>query len=136
MNPLSAGTILFQLNRFIPALAVSRASPRQRAHLQTLLATAERSDPLDRYDLLRLVQCVSQLADSPILDLFSRCLAAYEARFHPLLLERMPVDIQSGYFALLRHLLDERNASDEAYLRTAKRNSAEVMLEMSRSRPI
>ena len=136
MNPLSAGTVLFQLNRFIPALAVSRAGPRQRARLESLLNKAERSDTLDRYDLLRLVQCVSQLADSPIVDLFSRCLAAYEARFHPFLVERLPVDIQAEYFALLRQLLEEREASDEAYLRTAKLSSAEVMLEMSRTRPI
>jgi DNA-binding FadR family transcriptional regulator len=136
MDPLSAGTILFQLNRFVPALAVSRAGPRQRDHLETLLATAEQSDPLDRYDLLRLVQCVSLLADSPILDLFSRCLAAYEARFHPFLIERLPAEIQAEYFGLLRRLLDERRANDQAYLRMAKSSSEEIMLEMSRSRPI
>ena len=136
MDPLSAGTILFQLNRFVPALAVSRAGPRQRDQLETLLRTAERSDPLDRYDLLRLVQCVSLLFDSPILDLFSRCLAAYEARFHPFLIERMPANIQAEYFGLLRRLLDDRQASDEAYLRTAQSSSEQVMLEMSRSRPI
>ena len=136
MDPLSAGTILFQLNRFVPALAVSRASPRQRENLESLLRVAERSDPLDRYDLLRLVQCVSLLADSPILDLFSRCLAAYEARFHPFLIERLPADIQAEYFALLHRLLEDRDASDESYLRTAKQSSAQVMLEMSSSRPI
>jgi DNA-binding FadR family transcriptional regulator len=136
MDPLSAGTILFQLNRFVPALAVSRAGPRQRERLETLLQNAQRSDPLDRYDLLRLVQCVSLLADSPILDLFSRCLAAYEARFHPFLIDRLPRHIQAEYFGLLRRLIDERCASDEAYMRTAKDSSAQVMLEMSRSRPI
>jgi DNA-binding FadR family transcriptional regulator len=136
MDPLSAGTLLFQLNRFVPALAVSRAGPRQRQHLEVLLDTAQRSDPLDRYDLLRLVQGVSLLADSPILDLFSRCLAAYEARFHPFLIDRLPRDVQAEYFGLLRRLLDERRASDEAYMRTAKDSSAQVMLEMSRSRPI
>jgi DNA-binding FadR family transcriptional regulator len=136
MDPLSAGTILFQLNRFVPALAVSRAGPRQRENLHRLLRIAERSDPLDRYDLLRVVQCVSLLADSPILDLFSRCLAAYEARFHPFLIERLPADIQAEYFALLHRLLDDRQASDETYMRTAKRSSEQVMLEMSSSRPI
>src|SRR5690606_2663043 len=68
MDPKAAGTLLFQLNRFVPALAVCRADREQRARLQSLLARAERRDPIDRYDLLRLVQCVSELADSPIID--------------------------------------------------------------------
>src|SRR5690606_7138510 len=66
MDPQAAGAILFQLNRFVPALAVSRANAAQRRRLLGLLGRVERTDPIDRYDLLRLVQYVSHLADSPI----------------------------------------------------------------------
>lgn len=136
MDPKAAGTILFQLNRFIPALAVHRAGPAQRAQLRELLTRAQRKDPIDRYDLLRLVQHVSHLAESPIIDLFSRCLAAYEARFHPFLAERLPVSIQTDYFDLLSMLLDRPDPRDEAWLEWAKGESSQVMLEMSRNRPI
>jgi DNA-binding FadR family transcriptional regulator len=136
MDPMAAGTILFQLNRFVPALAASRANKEQRGKLKTLLERAQRSDPIDRYDLLRLVQCVSQLSDSPIIDLFSRSLAAYEARFHPFLAEGLPVHMQAEYFDLLHRLLDKIDAGDQAQLEWAKRESARVMLEMSRSRPL
>jgi DNA-binding FadR family transcriptional regulator len=136
MDPMAAGTILFQLNRFVPALAVSRASETQRARLKTLLEQAQRSDPIDRYDLLRLVQRVSHLSDSPIIDLFSRCLAAYEARFRPFLAESLPAHLQAEYFDLLRSLLDRRDAGYKEQLEWAKRESAGVMLEMSRSRPL
>lgn len=136
MDPQAAGAILFQLNRFVPALAVSRANGAQRRRLRELLARVERTDTIDRYDLLRLVQYVSQLADSPIIDLFSRCLAAYEARFHPLLAERLPRTVQAEYFELLRHLLDEVEPGEEAKLEWAKRQASRVMLAMSRNRPI
>ena len=136
MDPMAAGTILFQLNRFVPALAVSRASETQRARLKKLLEQAQRSDPIDRYDLLRLVQWVSHLSDSPIIDLFSRCLAAYEARFRPFLAESLPAHLQAEYFDLLRSLLDKREVGDREQLEWAKRESAGVMLEMSRSRPL
>jgi DNA-binding FadR family transcriptional regulator len=136
MDPQAAGAILFQLNRFVPALAVSRASGAQRRRLKDLLVRVERTDPIDRYDLLRLVQYVSQLADSPIIDLFSRCLAAYEARFHPLLAERLPRTVQAEYFELLRHLLDAVEPGDQARLEWAKREASRVMLAMSRNRPI
>lgn len=136
MDPMAAGTILFQLNRFIPALALSRANGEQRARLASVLERAQGQDPIDRYDLLGLVQCVSELADSPIIDLFSRCLAAYEARFHPFLLERLPAYVQAEYFALLRKLLDELDGEDAAQLAQAKQRSAKVMLDMSRNRPI
>lgn len=136
MDPKVAGTILFQLNRFVPALAVSRASRKQRAELEKLLTKVQRRDQIDRYDLLRLVQFVSQLADSPIIDLFSRCLAAYEARFHPFLIERLPVSMQTEYFDLLRRLLDRMDGPGTEHLDWAKRESAQVMLHMSRDRPI
>jgi DNA-binding FadR family transcriptional regulator len=136
MDPEAAGTTLFHLNRFVPALAVVRADPAGRARLEELLERAQQSDPIDRYDLLRLVQCVSQLADSPIIDLFSRCLAAYEARFHPFLAERLPVQMQKEYFDLLRLLLDQTDPGDASRLDWAKQQASEVMLAMSRSRPI
>lgn len=136
MNPKAAGTILFQLNRFIPALAVLRANEQERGELEALLARARRKDTIDRYELLRLVQCVSRLGDSPIIDLFSRCLAAYEARFHPVLAERLPASMQIEYFDLLRLLLDNVDPGDDAKMEWAKRESSKVMLLMSHSRPI
>jgi DNA-binding FadR family transcriptional regulator len=136
MDPMAAGTILFQLNRFVPALAVNRADKAQRARLKKLLEKAQRSDPIDRYDLLRLVQWVSHLSDSPIIDLFSRCLAAYEARFRPFLAEWLPAHLQAEYFDLLHNLLDKLDSGDTDRLEWAKRESAHVMLEMSRSRPL
>lgn len=135
MDPRAAGTILFQLNRFVPALAVVRADEKERARLEELLARARCNDPIDRYDLLRLVQYVSQLADSPIIDLFSRCLAAYEARFHPFLAERLPASMQTDYFDLLRLLLDNVQAGDSGRLDWAKLKSSRVMMDMSRDRP-
>jgi DNA-binding FadR family transcriptional regulator len=136
MDPQAAGAILFQLNRFVPALAVSRANGAQRRRLMELLSRVERTDPIDRYDLLRLVQYVSHLADSPIIDLFSRCLAAYEARFHPLLAERLPRSVQAEYFELLKLLLDAVEPGEDAKLEWAKRQASRVMLAMSRNRPI
>lgn len=136
MDPLTAGTILFQLNGFIPALAVSRANAPQRKNLQKLLSRIEASDPFDRYDLLRLVHCVSTLADSPIIDLFSRCLAAYEARFHPSLVLRLPASVQAEYFHLVRNLLDRLPGDTGEDFDSAKVESARVMIGMSRSRPI
>lgn len=135
MDPMAAGTVLFQLNRFVPALAASRANDTQREELRALLDRVQQ-DPIDRCDLLRLVQYVSEVADSPIIDLFSRCIAAYEARFHPLLLERLPASVQAEYFSLLRGLLDELEGADERQLAAAKLQSSKVMLEMSRSRPL
>lgn len=136
MDPRFAGAILFQLNRFVPALAVVRANEEQRTVLKDQLDRVRCSDPIDRYDLLGLVQCVSRLANSPIIDLFSRCLAAYEARFHPFLVERLPVRVQTEYFDLLRLLLDRTKPGDEAQLEWAKQQSSQVMLTMSQTRPI
>jgi len=135
MDPLAAGTILFQLNCFIPALAVNRANAAQRKNLEKLLSRIEANDPFDRYDLLRLVHCVSTLADSPILDLFSRCLAAYEARFHPSLVQRLPANLHSSYFRLVRNLLDRLPAGKGGELDWAKAASSRVMLDMSDNRP-
>jgi DNA-binding FadR family transcriptional regulator len=136
MDPMAAGTILFQLNCFIPALAVARATASGRAQLEAALARVESCDPFDRYDLLGLVHCVSQLADSPIIDLFSRCLVAYEARFRASLAERLPGSAQASYFQLVRRLLDRLPIGDSRNLGWAKTESSRLMLEMSLHRPI
>jgi DNA-binding FadR family transcriptional regulator len=136
MNPMTVGTLLFQMNCFIPALAVGRADASGRHQLEAALSRVESCDPFDRYDLLALVQCVSRVADSPIIDLFSRCLAAYEARFRPSLAERLPASAQASYFRLVRRLLDCLPVGDDTRLPWAKRESSALMLEMSRSRPI
>jgi DNA-binding FadR family transcriptional regulator len=131
LDPMTAGTLLFLLNCFVPALAVSRADAAQRQQLEAALSRVESCDPFDRYDLLGLVHCVSRAANSPIIDLFSRCLAAYEARFRESLAERLPASAQASYFNLVRRLLD--GAPD---LERAKRESSALMLEMSDRRPI
>jgi DNA-binding FadR family transcriptional regulator len=131
-----AGTMLFQLNRFIPALAIARADADEREQLAELVRRIETSDPIDRCDLLALVHFVSRLADSPIIDFFSRCFAAYEARFHPSLKERLPAPLQANYFQLVRQLLDRAPLACADDLKRAKSASSLVMLEMSRSRPI
>ncbi len=135
-DPLVAGTILFQINCVVPALAVSRADAEQCRGLESALARVESCDPFDRYDLLNLVQCVSRLAGSPIIDLFSRCLAAYEARFRPSLAERLPASAQANYFRLIRRLLERLPFSSAADIERAKLDSAALMLDMSYSRPI
>ena len=76
------------------------------------------------------------LADSPIIDLFSRCLAAYEARFRPSLAERLPASAQASYFRLVRRLLDRVPVGDVSELEWAKAESSALMLEMSLRRPI
>ena len=70
------------------------------------------------------MHCVSRLADSPIIDLFSRCLAAYEARFHPSLAERLPASAQASYFRLVRQLLDRMPVGTADGLAQAKEESA------------
>lgn len=136
LDPMSAGTSLFQLNAYVPALAISRASAEQRAVLESALERLEGRESFERYDLLALVHCVSRLADSPIIDLFSRCLAAYEARFHPSLPERLPASAQASYFRYFRRFLDRMPVGSLADLPQAKQESCALMLEMSRSRPL
>jgi DNA-binding FadR family transcriptional regulator len=136
MDPMAAGTILFQMNCFVPALAVTRADASDRQKLEAALLRVESCDPFDRYDLLGLVHCVSRVADSPIIDLFSRCLAAYEARFRRSLAERLPASAQASYFRLVRRLLDRLPVGDASELEWAKAESSGLMLEMSRRRPI
>jgi DNA-binding FadR family transcriptional regulator len=136
LDPMAAGTILFQINCFIPALAVTRADASDRQALEAALVRVESRDPFDRYDLLSLVQCVSRLANSPIIDLFSRCLVAYEARFRQSLALTLPASAQASYFRLIRRLLDRVPVGETAELEWAKAESAALMLDMSRRRPI
>jgi DNA-binding FadR family transcriptional regulator len=136
LDPMSAGTSLFQLNAYVPALAISRANVEQRALLESTLARLEGRESFERYDLLAFVHCVSRLADSPIIDLFSRCLAAYEARFHPSLAEQLPASAQASYFRYFRKFLRKLPAASVAGLSQAKQESSALMLEMSRSRPL
>ena len=106
LDPIGAGMLLLQLNCFIPALAVSRADPEQRTRLAAAISRLESGHSIERCDLLSLVQNVSRLADSPIIDLFSRCFAAYEARFRTSLAARLPASAHTSYFQLLRRFLD------------------------------
>lgn len=136
LDPMTAGTILLQLNAYVPALAVRRATAEQRQQLELALSRLQGCESFDRCDLLGLVHLVSRLADSPIIDLFSRCLAAYEARFRESLAERLPAAAHAGYFQLVRKLLDRLPADDVGALAWAKQESAACMLEMSFLRPI
>jgi hypothetical protein len=115
---------------------VARADSSGRQQLEAALLRVESCDPFDRYDLLGLVHCVSRLADSPIIDMFSRCLAAYEARFRPSLADRLPGSAQANYFRLVRRLLDRLPVGDASDLRWARAESSAHMLEMSYRRPI
>ena len=135
-DTFSAGAVLFQLNCYMPALAVGRADETQRRQLYATLTRVEACDPFDRYDLLSLVHCVSRLADSPIIDLFSRCLAAYEARFRPTIAERLPASAQASYFGLIRRLLGTPSLQSASGMAQAKAEASDLMLEMSRSRPL
>lgn len=136
LDPMTAGTLLLQLNCYIPALAVGRAGCEERQRLQAALARIESGESVDRYDLLRLVQRVARLADSPLIDLVSRSLAAYEARFRATLPERLPAGAHASYFQLLHRLLDRMSDGTPAELAWAKRESAELLVQMSFSRPI
>lgn len=136
LDAMHAGTLLFQLNACVPALAVSRATAEQRAQLGNALSRLEGCESFDRCDLLSLVHMVSRLADSPVIDLFSRCLTAYEARFRESLAARLPASAHESYFRLVRRLLDHEQAWDAAALARAKRDSADCLLRMSEQRPI
>jgi DNA-binding FadR family transcriptional regulator len=136
LDPMAAGTLLFQLNAYVPALAVSRADMEQRRQLEASLCRLEDCESFDRCDLLALVHLVSRLANSPVIDLFSRCLAAYEARFRESLAERLPSATQASYFKLVRRLIDRLPAGGCPDLERAKSESATCMIELSRQRPI
>ena len=116
--------------------AAHQLGDRLRARVEAALARVESRDPFDRYDLLSLVQCVSRAANSPIIDLFSRCLVAYEARFRQSLALTLPASAQESYFRLIRRLLDRVPVGDASALEWAKAESSALMLEMSLRRPI
>jgi len=136
LDPMVAGTMLLQLNCFTPALAVSRAGADEKHKLEAALEKIESDESVDRCDLLGLVQRVSRLADSPVIDLVSRSLAAYEARFRATLPERLPAAVHASYFQLLRRLLERMTLGTAAELEWAKRESAQLLVEMSLTRPI
>jgi len=136
LDAMQAGTLLFQLNASVPALAVARATAEQRTQLEVALSRLEHCESFDRCDLLALVQLVSRLADSPVIDLFSRCLTAYEARFSESLAVSLPTSAHADYFKLLRRLLDRNQPWDGGALTWAKEVSVECLLQMSQQRPI
>jgi DNA-binding FadR family transcriptional regulator len=136
LDPIAAGTLLLQLNCFMPALAVSRADPEQRARLAAAIARLVRGSSIERCDLLSLVQNVSRLADSPIIDLFSRCFAAYEARFRTSLAARLPASAHTSYFQLLERFLNRIPLAPMTTPEWAKQESAALLLQMSVGRPI
>jgi hypothetical protein len=115
---------------------VSRAGADEKHKLEAALEKIESDESVDRCDLLRLVQRVSRLADSPVIDLVSRSLAAYEARFRATLPERLPAAVHASYFQLLRRLLERMTLGTAAELEWAKRESAQLLVEMSLTRPI
>jgi DNA-binding FadR family transcriptional regulator len=136
LDPMDAGTLLFRLNGYVPALAVGRATDEQRAQLAGALARLEGCESFDRCDLLALLHMVSRLADSPVIDLFSRCLTAYEARFSESLAVRLPTSAHASYFRLLRQLLDRSQPWNDGAWAMAKKRSVECLLQMSLQRPI
>jgi len=136
LDAMTAGTLLFQLNACVPALAISRATAEQRSQLETALSRLEGCESFDRCDLLGLVQLVSRLADSPVIDLFSRCLTAYEARFRESLAGRLPASAHASYFSLVRRLLNREQPWDANALTWAKKESVDCLLQMSLQRPI
>lgn len=136
LDAMHAGTLLFQLNACIPALAVSRATAEQRIQLEGALSRLEGCESFDRCDLLALVHLVSRLADSPVIDLFSRCLTAYEARFRESLASRLPTSAHASYFRLVRRLLDRRQPWSDAARDWARHESVQCLMQMSLQRPI
>ncbi|HTY93585.1 MAG TPA: GntR family transcriptional regulator [Steroidobacteraceae bacterium] len=136
LDPIAAGMLLLQLNRFMPVLAVSRANAEERSRLLATISRLEGGDSIGRCALLSLVQSVSRLADSPIIDLFSRCLAAYEARFRTALAADLPASAHTSYFRLLRRFLDRIPLAPPTTPEWAKRESAALLLQMSVGRPI
>ncbi len=130
-GPRDVGKLLCLMNVSAPALAVARADDGQRRRLMGVLLRVEASDPVDRADHLELVRCVAELADVPMVDIFCRCLVAYEARFRKDLPDTFRPGAQRPYVGHLRHLLAAGALAGEA-LRHAKAETAALMLELSR----
>jgi hypothetical protein len=88
-------------------------------------------DPVGRADYLELVQCVAELSDVPMVDIFCRCLVAYEARFRKDLPDTFRPGAQRPYIQQLRRLLAAGPLAGDALLR-AKGETAAMMLGISR----
>jgi len=132
-EPRDIGELLCFLNLNAPALAVARADDAQRRRLIDVLERVETCDPVDRADYLELVRCVAELSDVPMVDIFCRCLVAYEARFRKDLPATFHRGAQNPYLTHLHRLLAAGPLTGEA-LHQAKTETAAVMLDISRCR--
>ena len=127
------GELLCLLNLNAPAQAVARADDAQRRRLVEVLRRVETCDPVDRGDYLELVRCVAELSDVPMVDIFCRCLVAYEARFRKDLPATFRRGAQNPYLTNLHRLLAAGPLTGEV-LRQAKAETAAMMLDISRCR--
>lgn len=134
LDPMSVSRLLCLLNLVAPLLAVTRARGSERQRLEAALAKVGASDPIDRADRLELVRCVAELADVPVVDVFCRCLVAYEARFRKDLPEYIRQAVQRPYLDHLRRLL-EFGAWTPDTMRRAKAETAALMLACSPRAP-
>ncbi len=134
LDPMCVGRLLCHLNLVAPLLAVTRARGPERQRLEAALAKVEASDPIDRGDRLELVRCVAELADVPVVDVFCRCLVAYEARFRKHLPANIRPAFQRPYLDHLRRLL-EFDAWTPDTIRRAKAETAALMLACSPRAP-
>ena len=133
-DPMNVGKLLCLLNLVAPLLAVTRARGPGRRRLEAVVAAVEVCDPIDRSDVLEMVRCVSELADVPVVDVFCRCLVAYEARFRKPLPESFSQAAQRPYLDHLRRLLKVRTWTPDS-IGLAKMETTALMLDYSRSRP-
>ncbi len=130
-DPMDVGKLLCLLNLVAPLLAVTRARAPGRRRLEAVLAAVEACDPVDRSDVLEMVRCVAELADVPLVDVFCRCLVAYEARFREHFRESFSQAGQRQYVDHLRRLLKVRNWTPDS-VRLAKAETVALMLAYSR----
>lgn len=129
-DPMNVGKLLCLLNLVAPLLAVTRAYGPQRRRLEAVLTAVEAFDPIDRSDVLEMVRCVAELADVPLVDVFCRCLVAYEARFRKHFPESFSQASQRPYIDHLRQLLKVRAWTSDS-MRRAKAETADLMLAYS-----
>ncbi len=127
LDPMQVGALLCLLNVAAPVHAVVRAGPAQRRRLERLLKKALAARSLHRSDWLNLVRCVSELAGEHVLDIFCRCLVAYEARFRKDLPDTFDADCQRPYLDNLSRLLAVECWTAEA-LSAARAETAALML--------
>ena len=129
-DPMNVGKLLCLLNLVTPLLAVTRARGPGRRRLETVLAAVEACDPIDRSDVLEMVRCVAELSDVPLVDVFCRCLVAYEARFREHFPESFSLARQRPYIDHLRRLLKVRAWTPDTS-RLAKAETVALMLAYS-----